>query len=297
MEYRNFSDLKNRIGQMKKNKIAVAAAQDAEVIKTVKAVTEQGLANVILVGDKAEIEILMQDQDFQAAEIVDVPDPKEAALAAAFLVQQGKASVLMKGMVNSSDFLKAVLDNEKGLKTGKTLCHLAAFEIPNYPKLQFHADGGMNLYPDLMTKKAIIDSSLEALGKLAVTSPKVAVLTANEVVNPKMPATVDAAELIKMHQNGEFSPCIMEGPIAMDVAVSQEAAHHKGIESQISGDTDLFIVPNIDAGNMIGKTLMYCANAKMAGVILGAKSPIVMTSRAENVEGKLNSIILACAVS
>lgn len=297
MEYSSFADLKQVIGQMKKRKIAVAAAEDAEVIKTLKTVTEQNLADVILVGDKSKIESLMNDEDFHTAEIIDVADPREAALAAAFLVQQGKADVLMKGMVNSSDFLKAVLDNEKGLKTGKTLSHLAALEVPSYHKLQFHSDGGMNMYPDLLTKKAIIDNSLEALQKIDITLPKVAILTANEVVNPKMPSTVDASELVGMNRNGEFLPCIMEGPIAMDVALSKDAAHHKGISSEISGDVDLFIAPNIDAGNMIGKTLIYCADAKMAGVILGAKSPIVMTSRAENAEGKINSIILACAVS
>ena len=297
MEYRSFSDLRNRIGQMEKRRISVAAAEDAEVMKTLKAVTDQGLAECILIGDGTRIERLMKEEGLRNAEIINAPDPVEAALEAAYLVRQGKADVLMKGLVNSSDFLKAVLDSEKGLKTGKTLSHLAVFEVPDYPKLQFHTDGGMNLYPDLTVKKAIIDNSLEALKKIGLELPKVAVLTANEAVNPKMPSTVDAAELSELNRNGGFLPCIMEGPISMDVALSREAAEHKGIRSEISGETDLFVVPNIDAGNMIGKTLIYCAKAKMAGVILGAKSPVVMTSRAENAEGKLNSIILACAVS
>jgi len=297
MEYKSFSDFKNGIGQMEKRKIVVAAAQDAEVIKTVKTVVELGIAEAILVGNKAEIEVFMKNEDFRNAEIMAVSDLNEAALEAAYLVRQGKGDVLMKGLVNSSDFLKAVLDHEKGLKTGKILSHLAVFEVPNYPKLQFHSDGGMNLYPDLVMKKAIIDNSLEALRKIGIDIPKVAILTANEAVNPKMPSTMDAAALAALNMKGEFLECIMEGPISMDVALSKEAAFHKCIRSEISGETDVFIVPNIDAGNMIGKTLIYCANAKMAGVILGAKSPIVMTSRAENSEGKLNSIILACAVS
>ncbi len=297
MEYKSLSDFKNRIGQMEKRKIIVAAAEDAEVIITVKTVVEQGIAEAILVGDKAKIEGLMIDIGFKKAEIIDASDPVEAALEAAYLVQQGRGDVLMKGLVNSSDFLKAVLDHEKGLKAGKTLSHLAVFEVPSYHKLQFHSDGGMNMYPDLMAKKAIIDNSLEALKKIGIEIPKVAILTANEAVNPKMTSTVDAAELVDMSKRGELLQCIMEGPISLDVALSKEAAFHKGIKSEISGETDVFIVPNIDAGNMIGKTLIYCANAKMAGIILGAKSPIVMTSRAENSEGKLNSIILACAVS
>lgn len=297
MEYKTFFDFKNRIGQMEKRKIVVAVAEDAEIIKTVKVVAEQGIAEAILVGDKAKIEGFMRAEDFKNAEVIHISDSKEAALEAAYLVRQGKADVLMKGLINSSDFLKAVLDKEKGLKTEKTLSHLAVFEVPRYHKLQFYTDGGMNLYPDLMTKKAIIDNSLEALKKIELEIPKVAILTANEAVNPKMPSTVDAAKLVGMNQSGEFLRCIMEGPISLDVALSKEAAYHKGIKSDITGETDVFIVPNIDAGNMIGKALIYCANAKMAGVILGAKSPIVMTSRAENAEGKLNSIILACAIS
>lgn len=297
MEYRSFSDFKNRIGQMEKRRISVAAAEDAEVIRTLKAVTDQGLAECILVGDKVKIERLMKAEGLDSAEIINAPDPAEAALEAACLVRQGHADVLMKGLVNSSDFLKAVLDSNRGLKIGKTLSHLAVFEVPNYPKLQFHSDGGMNLYPDLVMKKAIIDNSLEALKKIGMDIPKTAILTANETVNPRMPSTMDAAELVNLNKKGEFLPCVMEGPISMDVALSREAARHKGIKSEISGETDLFIIPNIDAGNMIGKTLIYCANAKMAGVILGAKKPVVMTSRAENTEGKLNSIILACAVS
>jgi Phosphotransacetylase len=297
MNYSNFSDLRKRIGQMKKRTISVAAAEDSEVIRTLKTVTEQGLAQCILVGDRERIEKLMKDEGLEQAEIIHVTDPREAAFEAAFLVRKGLADVLMKGLVNSSDFLKAVLDHEKGLTTNKTLSHLAVFEVPNYPKLQFHSDGGMNLYPDLTVKKAIIENSLEALKKIGMEEPKVAILTANEAVNPKMPSTVDAAELVSLNQKGEFLPCIMEGPISLDVALSKEAARHKGIRSEISGDTDLFIVPNIDAGNMIGKALIYCAEAKMAGVILGAKCPVVMTSRAENAEGKLNSIILACSVS
>jgi phosphate butyryltransferase len=297
MEYRSFSDFKSRVGQMEKRRIAVAAAEDAEVIKTLKETMELGLAECILVGDKVRIERLMKDEGLDNAEIIDAPNPIEAALEAACLVRQGNADVLMKGLVNSSDFLKAVLDNEKGLKTGKILSHLAAFEVPNYTRLQFHTDGGMNPYPDLALKKTIIDNGLEALQKIGINLPKVAVLTANEAVNPKIPSTVDAAELVGLNHRGEFLPCIMEGPISLDVALSKEAAQHKGIQSEISGETDLFIVPNIDAGNMIGKTLIYCAGAKMAGVILGAKSPVVMTSRAENAEGKLNSIIMACAIS
>ena len=155
----------------------------------------------------------------------------------------------------------------------------------------------MITYPDFEAKKEILLNALGALAKLGIVLPKVAALAANEKVSEKMPSTVDARRLVELAEEGALPPCEIEGPIAMDVALSSEAAAHKGIESAISGDTDLFVVPNIEAGNMVGKTLMYCAGAKMAGVVLGGTRPIVMTSRAENAEGKLNSILLASLIS
>ncbi len=298
MKYRSLSDLTDKIDQKAKRRIAVAAAHDIEVIKTLKGIMKQGLAECILFGDKVKILGMLNKKEHGCFEIADISDPREAALEAANAVRHGHAEILMKGLVNSSDFLKAALDKDRGLlNEGKILSHLAAFEVPGCDKLQFHTDGGMNPYPDLGLKKSIIDNGLEALYKIGMKYPKVAVLSANEVVNSKIPSTVDALRLAKMNDNGEFKPCIIEGPISLDVALSRKAALHKNINSKISGETDLFVVPNIDAGNMIGKTLIYCAEAKMAGVILGGKSPIVMTSRAESSEGKYYSIILACAIS
>lgn len=294
---KSFRQLRQNLSQNnKKNTVVIAAAQDEEIVLMIKEMYETGIAKTILVGDVSKINPMLKKLGFgYPLEIIDEPDDKKAALLASDIVRKKQADILMKGLVNSSDFLKAVLDKEHGIRSNQILCHLAAFEIPGFNKLAFHADGGMNLYPSLEEKKQIVLTTVEALQNMGIKKPKVAVLAANEVETPKMPATMDAAVLRRMNENGEIPGCIIEGPIAMDVALSKEAAEHKKIKSVVSGTVDLFVVPNIDAGNMVGKTLIYCAKAKMAGVILGATNPIVMTSRSDNAEGKMNSLALACA--
>lgn len=275
--------------------ISVAAADDAEVLEAVKLAYDAGIARAILVGDAGKIQPLVAEIGLPAdTPVLDEADPAKAALKAVALVHEGEAQVLMKGLVNSSDFLKAVLNKEKGLRTGRLLSHLAVFEIPGQRKLLFVTDGGMNIAPSLEEKKDILVNAMLALNDMGLERPYVAVLTANETVNPKMPATVDAQILSEMSGKGELPPGIVEGPVALDVAVSAEAAEHKKIDSKIAGNVDLMLVPNIETGNGIGKALIYYAGAKMAGLVLGAASPVVMTSRAETAEGKLNSIALAC---
>jgi len=298
MIYNSFAHLRASTDNLCKRTVAVAAAADAEVIQTARMAAEQGIADFILVGDAQKIADLTAEAPLPAGvSVMDEADDAAAALTAVKLVKDGKADVLMKGLVNSSIFLKAVLDKENGLRTGRRLSHLAAFEVPGCDRLAFHTDGGMNLFPDLALKQEILESALDALHRLGMECPNVAVLAANETVNEKMPSTLDAAALVALHKEGKFPGCVIEGPVAMDVALSAEAAHHKKIDSAIAGKTDLFLVPNIEAGNLVGKTLMYCAGAKMAGVILGASHPVVMTSRAENAEGKLNSLLLACRLA
>lgn len=293
--YNRYSEIRDALKSGDSVKIAVAAAEDKEVLETIKQAYDHRIAEAILVGDAEKIKAIKNQIGFsQEVEIIDVKDEKEAALSATKCVHDGKANILMKGLVNSSIFLKAVLNEEVGLRTGKLLSHLAVLEIPGCEKLSYFTDGGMNTAPDLEAKKQILTNGIEALHALGTPCPNVALLTANEIVNPKMPATVDAAKLVELSQAGKLPKAVVEGPIALDVALSTEAAHHKKIKSEVSGDVDLFLTPNIEAGNMITKALMYYCGAKMAGVILGATNPIVMTSRAENAEGKLNSLALAC---
>ena len=278
--------------------VSVAAAGDAEIIEAVSMIVSADIATPILVGDAGKIRMLAKQAKLPAGiRIIDAADDAKAAHVAAKLVRDGEANVLMKGLVNTSDFLRAVLDKETGIRGEGILSHMAFFEVPGFKKLQAQTDGGMNLYPTLEEKVKILDNALGALHALGVTTPKVAALSANEQVNPKMISSMDADALAKMNNAGEITGCIVEGPIALDVALSAGAAKHKKIESRIAGNVDLFLVPNIDAGNIHGKTLVCCAGAKMAGIVLGAKAPIVLASRSDNAESKFNSIVLACAIA
>ena len=298
MILRNFQDLMDKAANAGKTTVSVAVAQDKDVLLAVKSAAELGLAEAILVGDEPAIKELLAEIKFDnAPPIVHEPDNDKAALAAVQLVRQGDAQVLVKGLINSSNFLKAVLHPDHGLRSGSILSHFAAFEIPGEKKLAYHTDGGMNVAPNLEEKTAILITALTALAAIGIEKPNVAILTANEQVNPKIPATVDARALAALVAAGGTPPCVAEGPIAMDVAASAEAAKHKGIPSRIAGDVDLFLVPSIEAGNMIGKTLVNYAKAKIAGVILGATNPIVMVSRADDAAAKLHSIALACLIS
>lgn len=293
--YRTYSEIIERVKEREPITVSVAVAHDEGVLEAVRMASEQGIAKSILVGNAKKIKPLVAEMGLQEkTKIIDVPEEKEAVQKAVSFVKEGQAQVLMKGLINSSDFLKVVLNPEVGLKNGRLLSHLAAFEIPDQGKIVFHTDGGMVISPNLEEKKDILLNAIKALKKMEMDNPKIAVLTANERVSPKMPSTIDAKALVEMRQKGEIPVGIIEGPISMDVAVNPNAANHKGIESKITGETDLFLVPNIEAGNMIGKTLIYYGHAKMAGLILGATNPIVMTSRAESAEGKLNSLALAC---
>lgn len=278
-----------------RRRISVAVAQDRDVLQALKLAADKGLAAPVLVGDADAIRPLLDEVGLPAdTPVVDEKDMDRAALTAVSLVQKGEAEVLMKGLVNTSDFLKAVLNPEVGLRTGRLLSHLAVFEVPGEPKLIFHSDGGMNIAPTLAEKKDILVSAMLALKSLGIANPNVAVLTANEQVNPKMPATLDAKALADMAAAGELPPGTVEGPIAFDVAVNPEAARHKGLVSKVTGQVDLFLMPNIETGNALGKAVQYYGKARMAGIVLGATHPIVLTSRAETAEGKLYSIALAC---
>lgn len=294
----DYTQIRESLKSGKPPVISVAVAQDREVLHTIKLARDEGLAGAILVGDRGQIERIMGEEGISSpAPIIHETDDEAACRIAVELVKSGDADLLMKGLVNSSIFLRAVLRGEKDSGSKGILSHLAVFQILGHSRLIFTSDGGMNVAPGLEEKKQILINGVKALHSLGIELPKVAILAANEKVDPKIPATADAAALVKMWEEGEIPRCLLEGPVAMDVALSKDAAIHKGIDSRIAGEVDLFIVPNIEAGNMVGKTMIYFAGAKMAGLILGAQYPIVMTSRAENAEGKLNSIALAAAIS
>lgn len=291
---KNFDDLVEKAKHKGVSKVCVAAAADEEVLKAIKIATDLGFVESILVGDKAKIEKIANNIGLTKYEIVHYENPEEATLEAVKIVKSGKAEVLMKGFVNTSVYMRAILNREFGLRTGRLLSLLAVYELQGYHKLIYCTDSGVNVSPNLEQKKDILTNSLLALQGIGLDMPKVAALTANEMVDPKVSSTVDAAGLVEMVSKGEIPNCIIEGPIAFDVAFDSHAAEHKGIDSKVSGDVDLLVFPNIETGNALGKSWLHFNNAKWAGIILGGSNPVVLGSRSDTAEIKVNSIALAC---
>ena len=254
----------------------------------------EGIAKAILVGDIEKTKSIANELniDLSEYELIEEKDLAKASLKAVSLVSEGKADMVMKGLVDTSIILKAVLDKEVGLRTGNILSHVAVFDVKGYDRLFFITDAAMNLAPDLKSKKQIIENACVVTNALDIEIPKVAVVCAKEKVNPKMPDTVDAKNLEDMCKNGEIKGCIVGGPFALDNAVSEEAAKHKGIDNPIAGKADILLAPDIEAGNILYKSLVFFSESKNAGIIVGAKAPIILTSRADNEETKLNSIAL-----
>ncbi|MFR3558308.1 MAG: phosphate butyryltransferase [Paraclostridium sordellii] len=291
---RSFNDVIRYAKERGPKTISVACSQDKEVLIAVDMAKKEGIANAILVGDIEKTNTIASELniDLSGYDLIDEKDLTQASLKAVSLVSEGKADMVMKGLVDTSIILKAVLDKEVGLRTGKVLSHVAVFDVNGYDRLFFITDAAMNLAPDLQTKKQIIENACIVAHALDIEEPKVAVICAKEKVNPKMPDTVDAKELEDMCKNGEIKGCIVGGPFALDNAVSEEAAKHKGMDNPIAGKADILLAPDIEAGNILYKSLVFFAESKNAGVIVGAKAPIILTSRADSEETKLNSIAL-----
>ncbi|CVK20980.1 phosphate butyryltransferase [Sporomusa sphaeroides] len=291
---RNFEDILNAVKDKAPKRVAVAVAQDDAIMEAVQGAREQKIAEFILVGDREKIhetagKLGVSLEDVQ---IIHEPDDRKAAYRAVALVSGGQADVLMKGLINTADLLRAVLDKEIGLRTGRVLSHTAVYELPGFDRLLMVTDGGMNIAPTLQQKADIIQNSVQLARVLGISPAKVAVLAAVEVINPDMPATLEAAALTKMADRGQIKGAIVDGPLALDNAISLEAASHKGIKSPVAGMADILVTPDIVAGNILGKSLVYIAKGKIAGLVLGAAKPVVVTSRADTHEAKLMSIAL-----
>lgn len=274
--------------------VALVASEDYNSLEAILNAEKEKIIRPILIGDEVRIrEILKELHAVDEYEIYDEPDPKKAAYKAVELIGENKADFIMKGKIQTGDLLKAVVDKERGLSQGRLMSHFVITEIPTYHKLLVTTDGGMVMYPTLEQKKEIIINTVEILRNLGYTKPKVGVLAAVEKINPKMPETIDADSLKKMNLRGEIKDCIVEGPISYDLAMDKESARLKNYESEVAGDVDALIVPDITSGNILGKSLIYSAGGKMAGIIVGAKVPIVLTSRGASAEEKFLSLALA----
>jgi len=279
-------------------RIAVAAAHDDHVLKSVHEVYIRGYAKPVLIGDKEKIFRIADELEIDVSKmtIIKELDERRCAEIAVNMVSSSEADVLMKGLMQTSDLLRAVLERDKGLRTTGLLSHIGVYEVPGYPKLLYVTDGGINIAPDLKQKADIIRNAVDVARALGVERPKVAVLAAVETVNPAMQPTLDAAALSKMAQRGQIRNCEIDGPLAMDNAINLAAARHKSIDSAVAGDADILLAPDIEAGNILVKSLIFLGQARSCGIISGARVPLVLTSRAESSEAKYYSILLALAL-
>ncbi|MEG1254721.1 phosphate butyryltransferase [Clostridium sp.] len=291
---KNLEELLELAKKKDKKTMSVAVAQDSVVLEAVVKAVEMNIINAILVGNEEEINNIASKNniDLSKVRIINQCNTTMAAAKAVELVTKGEANYVMKGLLGTSDLLKAVLNKEANLRTSNLLSHVMVYDVKSYEKLILLTDGGMVPYPELKDKIGIINNAVMVAKALEIETPKVAPICAVEVVNPSMQATLDAAALSSMNKRGQIKGCIIDGPLGLDNAISKEAAHHKGIVSDVAGEADILLVPNIESGNFLGKSLTYFAGAESAGVIVGAKCPVVLVSRADSAKSKLYSIAL-----
>lgn len=297
---KKLEDLKKVINKNQKSKLIVVAAEEENVLEAVYEAFKDDLIEPILVGNKELIDEYIRKNNFkfEGVDIIPANSFEEAAEISVKMINDGRGDFLIKGLVDTSILLKAVLNKEWGLRTGKQLSHVMLYEIPTYHKLIMLTDGGMVTYPDVDTKIELIKNAYEGAKKLGYKEFKVACLAAKEKLNPKMQATVDGAEIKARQEKGEFEAgIIVEGPIALDLAVSKEAAKIKKFNSPVAGDADLLLVHNIEMGNGIGKSITYFGKGIGAGVVMGAKVPIVLVSRSDDFDAKYYSILFGSAIS
>jgi phosphate butyryltransferase len=294
MPIKTFAQLLEAAKAKGPKRVAVAASHQSEVMLAGLDAEMEGLAEIILVGDGAMVRSIAEREEFDISrmEVIDVPQPRDAAHEVMQLVSDGRADIAMKGRVETSDFLRAALSKDLDLRTGKLFTHVAVFEIPGFDRLIFISDAGVVVAPGLEQKVEIVQNAILVAHALGIELPKVAVLAATEVVNPKIPTTLDAANLSKMADRGQIQGGLVDGPLALDNAISAESARIKGIRSEVAGYADILITPDIEAGNVLAKAITYFAQGKMAGVVVGARCPLILPSRSDTREAKLVSLAL-----
>lgn len=293
--FNNFDEVAKSVGSGCKVRLVVAAAAEGELLKALAAAQEVYLSQVILVGNLQKIQAICDCEkiELKNMQIIDCENSADACEKAVAVVRQGEADFIMKGLVDTSIFLKSVINKSNGLMIGQLLSSVMMVKIDTYHKFLILSDGGMIIDPDLEKKKGIIKNAVAFARLMGIRPVKVGCLAAKEKVNPKMPATVDASELKALSEKQYFGQdVIVEGPIAMDLLISKKAAQVKGYESEVAGDADVIIMPNIETGNAIIKVMTHLGNADLGGVVMGACVPIILTSRSDSYKNKLNSIIL-----
>jgi phosphate butyryltransferase len=298
MEFKKLDEFVVMARDGKKKRLVVAAAADETVLEAVYNAYKEDIIEPILVGDREAIHQICTNLNirFGDVEIVQETDPAEAAKVSVSLIRQGRGDILMKGMVSSDLFLKPIVNKENGLRKGSLISHITFVENPFYHKILAISDVAVNISPTFDDKIAIIENSVDAFHKLGVECPKIAVVSAIETVNPKVESTIHAAMLTMMNRRNQIKGCLIDGPLALDNAVSKEAAKHKGIISDVAGDADLILCPEIVSGNIFYKSMVFLGNSCVAAVVLGAQVPIILTSRADSDKSKMMSIAVAAAM-
>ncbi|MBE6013351.1 MAG: bifunctional enoyl-CoA hydratase/phosphate acetyltransferase [Lachnospiraceae bacterium] len=295
----NFEEMCALALQYSNNTIAVAAAEDIEVLSAVENARKRGLSEAILVGDEEKIrEIALKNNiEIHNFKIINENDKAESCRLAVKQVSDGNANILMKGLVDTTVFLKAVLAKEAGLRTENLLSHVSMFSVKNYHKIIFVTDPAITLLPDIEQKKSIVENAVYVARKFGIEEPYVAPICAIEKFNPKMQATVDAKALSEMNAAGDIKNCYISGPVSLDIALSKKAGDHKGYTDKIAGNADILLMPNIESGNILHKAIVYLSEGQCAGAVVGAKCPIVMTSRADSDISKIYAIAAAVLIS
>lgn len=294
----HLSEIVEKAKQRGIRRLVVAAADDDTVLNAIKAVKGEGYIEPILIGNKANIQKMTAEIgfDLSSIEIIDESEPSAIARKAVALINDGKADILMKGLISTGTLLKAVVNKETGLRKNNIISHVTLFESRYYHKLFAATDVAMNIDPTLEEKVQILNNAVEVMHKLGVSHPKVAIVAPVETVNEKIESTMHAAVLTMMNKREQISGCIVDGPLAFDNAISLEATQHKKIISEVAGDADIILVPNLDSGNILYKSLMFMGEALSAAIVTGAKVPIVLTSRAASEHSKIVSIALAAVL-
>lgn len=297
--FNSYDEIFKAAKQNGKKKMSVACAADGNVIKACYEASEMGIVEAVLTGNKNDIHKILDNLGIEKDyfKIIDSKNDSEAILNAVELVSTNECKFILKGYTQSSDFLKGVLNKEKGLRTGRLLSHTAVIEMKKYNRIVQLTDGGMNIYPDIASKIQILQNAIDLSNHMDIEQPKVAVLGPVEVVNLDIQENLDAAVFSKMAQRKQFGNCVIEGPLAMDLILSKESAKHKKINNEVCGQADIILVPNLVSGNAIVKTMVYMAEIELGGLILGAKAPCLLLSRADTMKTKLNSIALGNVIT
>jgi phosphate butyryltransferase len=295
---KNFNELVNRALQCPPKKVAVIAAHDPEVLKSIKEAYTIGLADSILYGDEKSIISIAEEVgiNLDPHQVIHQPDLEKATRMAVAAIHDGTADIVMKGKVTTQVVLKEVVHRERGLRNGNLLCHIALFEVPGFDHIMILSDAALNINPNLEQKIAMVKNAAEVAHQIGIEHPRVAIISGNEAVNPDMPSSIDAAILSKMAERGQIQGCFVDGPLSLDLAISEEAAIAKGVKGEVAGHADILIMPNIDAANTLYKTISFLFRAPLNGVIVGGKAPVIITSLADLSQAKLYSIALCVII-